>query len=98
MAPVSSGNVTAFYSWARQLAKEVIFLEGVGGLGRAFWRSVLQVIALLGWGSYILPLNLMDMMASVSERMPRFLICVPVLNRAWIVRYSLGSIVSQDYP
>jgi len=23
---------------------------------------------------------------------------MPVLNRAWIVRYSLGSIVSQDYP
>jgi len=37
-------------------------------------------------------------MASVPERMPRFLICMPVLNRAWIVRYSLGSIVSQDYP
>jgi len=40
----------------------------------------------------------MDRMASVPERMPRFLICMPVLNRAWIVKYSLGSIVSQDCP
>lgn len=34
----------------------------------------------------------------LSEDLPKILVCMPTLNREWVIKYSIGSILEQDYP